>query len=653
MKRRNKKKQLACALQAMCLGGVLLAADPAAVCQATTITTSQTYSNQNRTITDDINITDGYISASGYNGMYTINLTGQNIYINQGNSAYALLAKGVAGGCTSGQGVLKINSDSSTVRIIGNVETAPIDGCATGKIYLYLTNADSFLAGMPIQRSGGIDLRFTNGATWYIPENANTFTGTREGGVSVSAVGGNIDIYHTLPGTVRSAAVGTRTFSAAGASNNSETTLSLNGATFALSSDIKNNLTDKVVLTKVSGNPFDIVGVGFGRVNNYALQIVYDPAMSKDGTYTASDLTILTTDNTGDTVTAKDYLTTRTEAAGLKTVNIKLTPTLSTSGGVTKLTALTVKNTDSAGPAATMASAASAAQMAALGAWRAENNDLQRRLGDLRWDKGNAGAWARAYGGESHIHSGAGSDVSYHGIQGGYDRARSFGEGKLFTGIAFSNMKGDASGSAGSSDIDSKLFGVYGSYLGQKGHFIDAIIKYGRFTNDTTRIHNNTTYTGDYGTNGLNMSLEYGYHKQLHNGFYLEPQAELNYSHLNSSSYTMNAGGASGAFVRNNGVDSLIARVGVNAGRSTKDGNIYLKLSCLHEFNGDTGMTATYNGTTVNSSSSGSDTWLEYGVGFNQRVGKNQNLYGEITRTACADKVSDKWKANLGWRASF
>ena len=655
MKRRNKKKQLACALQAMCLGGVLLATDPAAVCQATTITESQTYIDQKLTITDDINITDGYISASGYNGTYTIKLTGQNIYINQGNSAYALLAKGKDGGCASGHGVLRINTnDSSTVRIIGNVETAPIDGCSTGKIYLYLTNADSFLAGMPIHRSGGIDLRFTNGATWYIPEDVNTFTGTREGGGSVSAVGGgNIDIYHTLPGTVRSAAVGTRTFSAAGATNNSETTLSLNGATFALSSDIKNNLTDKVVLTNVSGNPFDTVGVGLGRVNNYALQIVYDPAMSKDGTYTASDLTILTTDNTGDTVTAKDYLTTRTEAAGLKTVNIKLTPTLSTSGGVTKLTALTVKNTDSAGPAATMASAASAAQMAALGAWRAENNDLQRRLGDLRWDEGNAGAWARAYGGKSQIHSGAGSEISYHGIQVGYDRARTIEEGRIFTGIAVSNMKGDASGTAGRSDLDSKLFGIYGSYVGKSGHFIDAIVKYGRFTNDTNRTHEGINYAGDYGTNGLNMSLEYGYHQQLHNGFYLEPQAEVNYSHLNSSSYTMNAGGTSGAFVRNSGVDSLIARVGVNAGRNTKNGNIYLKLSCLHEFNGDTGMTANYNGTTVSSDSSGSDTWIEYGVGFNQRIGQSQNLYGEITRSACADKVSDDWKANLGWRVSF
>lgn len=653
MKQSNKKK-IACALQALCLGSGLLAVEPAAVGEAATIPTTQTYYNQNLTISDDINITDGYISVSGYDGTDTINITGQNIYINQGSSAYALLAKGVSGGCANGYGVLRINTnDSSTVRIIGNVETAPDVGCSSGKIYLRLTNADSFLAGMPIKGGGTIDLRFNNGATWYIPENVNTFTGTNQGGTAVSAVGGNIDIYHTLPGTVRSAAAGTRTFSAAGQINSIESSLALKGATFVLSSDIEHNLTDKVVLTKVSGNPLDTIGASMGLTNNYAIQIAYDPAMSKDGTYTASDLTILTTDNTGDTVTAKDYLTTRTEAAGLKTVNIKLTPTLSTTGGVTKLSALTVKNTDTDGPAAIMAGAASASQLAALGAWRAENNDLQRRLGDLRWDEGDAGAWARAYGGKSQIHSDAGSDVSYHGLQIGYDRSRSLGEGKLFTGFALSNMKADASGSAGKSDLDSKLFGVYGSYLGKRGHFIDAIIKYGRLTNDTTRTYDGVSYAGDYDTNGLNMSLEYGYHKQLHNGFYLEPQVELNYSHLNSSSYTMSAGGTAGAFVRNNAVDSLIGRIGINAGRKTKDGNVYLKLSCLHEFNGDTGMTATYSGTTVNRAFSGSDTWLEYGVGFNQRLAKSQNLYGEITRTAGADKFSDSWKANLGWRNSF
>ena len=653
--KRTTKKKLICALQAMCLGSCLLAAAPASVCQAATITTTQTYNNQGATLSDDVNITDGYISVHSTGTLADLKLTGQNIFINQGSNAYALLASASKTGCgNGGTSRIYINQNgTSTVQIIGNLQTKSLDNSGTTHIYLHLTNAESYLAGMPDRQWGAVFLHLNNGATWYIPESVSTFAGTNTGGTAVSADGGNIDIYHTLPGTVRSAAAGTRTFGAAGDNNTFEASLALNGPTFVLSSDIENNKTDKIELTNVKGNPGMTGGDGLGWVNNYALQIVYDPAMSKDGTYTASDLTILTTDNTGDTVTAKDYLTTRTEAAGLKTVNIKLTPTLSTSGGVTKLTALTVKNTDSAGPAATMASAASAAQMAALGAWRAENNDLQRRLGDLRWDEGNAGAWARAYGGKSQIHSGAGSEISYHGIQVGYDRARTIEEGRIFTGIAVSNMKGDASGTAGRSDLDSKLFGIYGSYVGKSGHFIDAIVKYGRFTNDTNRTHEGINYAGDYGTNGLNMSLEYGYHQQLHNGFYLEPQAEVNYSHLNSSSYTMNAGGTSGAFVRNSGVDSLIARVGVNAGRNTKNGNIYLKLSCLHEFNGDTGMTANYNGTTVSSDSSGSDTWIEYGVGFNQRIGQSQNLYGEITRSACADKVSDDWKANLGWRVSF
>ena len=654
MKRTNKKK-LACALQALCLGG-LLAAEPAAVCEGATITTTQTYNNQNLTISDDIHITDGYISdhSSGYKG--DVYLEGQNIYINQGSSPYALLATSSLVGCgNGGTANLYINKNGAgTVQIIGNLHTSRLGIYGATNIDLYLTNAESYLAGMPDAQNGTVRLHLNNGATWYIPENANTFTGVKGGGNVIDSDRGKIDLYHTLPGTARSAAAGTRTFNATGYTNNNETTLSLNGATFVLSSDVQHDKTDRVDLTKVSGNPLDTVGSGMGITNNYAIQIAYDPSMSADGTYTAtSDLTILTTDNAGDTVTAKDYTTIRTEAAGLKTVNIKLTPTLSTAGGVTKLTALTVKNTDSDGPAALMAGAASMAQLAALGAWRAENNDLQRRLGDLRWDEGSAGTWARAYGGESQIHSGAGTDVSYHGIQVGYDRARTFGEGKLFTGFALSNMKGDASGSAGSSDLNSKLFGVYGSYLGKRGHFLDAIIKYGRFTNNTTRTYGGVNYGGEYGANGLNMSLEYGYHKQLHNGLYLEPQAELNYSHLNSSSYTMSDNGASGAFVQNNGMDSLIARVGINAGRKTKDGNLYFKLSCLHEFSGDTGMTATYNGTTVNSSSSGSDTWLEYGVGFNQRIASNQNLYGEITRTAWADKVSDNWKANLGWRVSF
>jgi outer membrane autotransporter protein len=47
------------------------------------------------------------------------------------------------------------------------------------------------------------------------------------------------------------------------------------------------------------------------------------------------------------------------------------------------------------------------------------------------------------------------------------------------------------------------------------------------------------------------------------------------------------------------------------------------------------------------------DTWYEYGIGFNSQIGEANNLYGEITKTAGADKVSDKWKATIGLRHAF
>lgn len=565
----------------------------------------------------------------GVAGGKTVNINGNLTLITHPTMVYALYVSYGSNG--EGAGVLKINMNKNkTVQIQGMVKSE-------SQLYVNFSNADSYLSG---SNEGG-NLSFSNGANWYVPDNQKMS--------NITANGGNIDFWHNTPTTPRTTPRAKTHDPAGAAAGGRSCTLSdvgsgLNGANFIISSDIQNDKADHVTLSNVSGS------------NTYTIKVAYDPAKDiGDGTYTAKTApVVLTTSNTGNAVKAGTYTATRTEAAGLTTVNVKLTPILSTNGSVTTLTGLIVGNTpEGDGPAAVLASTSAATQLSALGAWRAENNDLQRRLGDLRWDEGSAGAWVRAYGGESEINGSTSSDVSYHGIQAGYDRARTFGDGKLFTGVALSKMNGDASGSAGSSDLESNLFGVYGSYVGKRGHFIDAIIKYGRLSNDTSRTYGGVSYTGDYAAHGLNMSLEYGYRKELRDGFYLEPQAELNYGHIDGSSYTMKADGTSGAFVENNSTNSFITRVGINAGRNTKDGNVYLKLSGLHEFNGDTGMNASYNGTTVSSSSSGSDTWLEYGVGFDQRIAKDQNLYGEITRSAFADKVSDKWKANLGWRVSF
>lgn len=175
------------------------------------------------------------------------------------------------------------------------------------------------------------------------------------------------------------------------------------------------------------------------------------------------------------------------------------------------------------GSALVLAEAGAANSMNIASAWRGENNDLLRRMGDLRGSSDEAGAWVRMYG--------------------------------------------DASGSGIDGDINSTMFGLYGSYAGNRGHFADLIVKYGRVNSDFNTDKNGNSYDSDYGSNGFSITTEYGYRQNLKDDFYIEPQAELTYSHIGSSDYTMSLNGKEGAAVYNDAFKSLIGRVGFTLGR--------------------------------------------------------------------------------------
>lgn len=196
------------------------------------------------------------------------------------------------------------------------------------------------------------------------------------------------------------------------------------------------------------------------------------------------------------------------------------------------------------------------------------------------------------------------------------------------------------------------MFGVYGSYIGDKGHFADVIAKYGRSKSEFSSVSELNSYDADYASNGFSISAQYGYRRQLANNYFIEPQAELNYGYLSGSDYTMQMNGTDGASVHNDAYKSLIGRLGFNIGRQNNDNNIYLKCSLAHEFSGDVGVTATYGDVSRNSTVETKDTWLEYGIGFNTKAGKDLNLYGEVERTT-GSEVKTKWRGNLGVRCSF
>ena len=288
--------------------------------------------------------------------------------------------------------------------------------------------------------------------------------------------------------------------------------------------------------------------------------------------------------------------------------------------------------------------------LAQLSAWRSENNDLHRRMGALRVG-GESGAWIRSYGSRTEFGSYP-TEGRYSGVQVGIDRTVPLSGGTLFTGFAASMMNG----SARNSDLDGShrahFFGVYASYMGTSGAYLDAIVKYGRTTNDATAVFDGTAYTGSYSTNGWNISVEYGRRIAITPHFYWTPQAELSYGRIGTADYTMRAGSLPGAHIANDAVTTLVGRIGTQIGYEDERSAVYLKLAYLHEFKGDLHMRAQYGSTSIDRSYSARDSYFEYGLGFTGRIGR-ADIYGDLSRTAGADAINEKWKVNLGVRIGF
>lgn len=558
--------------------------------------------------------------------------------------------RGTNASCT-----LNINPNGkSTVRITGDIYPEISQGGTDRVVNLNLANEQSYWAGdiddeHLTEKKLNTNLKLSNGAVWYTGKDAYKINTESDDIFTIKSDSGIIDIYHSQPGEARQNKDSGRTFTV----NDVDDDFSgANGTTFRIGSNIEAGWSDKIVLNGKAG----ITGT-----DQYYIQIVADPSIkSADATIDLAskkivlaqvDGTNLTKDNTK--FTGKTYEGAEIDA-GLTIID--LTPELkyddTSSGWIIDKMKVGKGSSGEKGSALVMAEAGAANSMNIASAWRGENNDLLRRMGDLRGSSDEAGAWVRMYGGENKVSRGQSTNMTYKAVQGGYDKATTLKNGRLFTGFAVSHLDGDASGSGIDGDINSTMFGLYGSYVGNRGHFADLIVKYGRVNSDFNTDKNGNSYDSDYGSNGFSITTEYGYRQNLKDDFYIEPQAELTYSHIGSSDYTMSLNGKEGVAVYNDAFKSLIGRVGFTLGRQQEAGNIYAKLLLAHEFQGDIATQASYGDVTRNYTTGGSDTWIEYGIGFNNQLSKGTNLYGEIERTT-GSIVKTKWRANLGLRYSF
>ena len=298
------------------------------------------------------------------------------------------------------------------------------------------------------------------------------------------------------------------------------------------------------------------------------------------------------------------------------------------------------------------------ASLALRNVWRIEGNNVMKRMGELRsgTEAGKGGVWVRYYRGELSADSNYDSSFSqdYTGFQGGIDKVQDYKGGKLYTGIAVNRIDSNAGYTAGSGDLSSTGVGLYGSWLGSKGHYLDVIARGSKLTNDFKLVDlSGNAAKADYDTWAYGISAEYGYRQQLNAGWFVEPQAELSLGHISRVDYTT----SNGVSIRQDGVNSAIVRLGFLGGKEFSIGgrpsNAYVKASLLHDFGGNGGSTG-YYGIKSLAMQTGDLTgsWYEIGLGANLGIAKNSNLYFDALKTFNGTVRTD-WQFNAGLRFTF
>lgn len=262
------------------------------------------------------------------------------------------------------------------------------------------------------------------------------------------------------------------------------------------------------------------------------------------------------------------------------------------------------------------------------------------------------GIFAKALGGKTSSDvSGLKDSNSYWGAQIGYDKALANG---WHTGVAFDYRDGDSDYLLGGKG-DNKLysFGVYGVKKMENGSYFRVAAKAGRVENEYdvyTELRNKLH--ADYKANAYGLTAEYGktFGSEMS---YITPKVQLTWSRVGSKDYNGSANNGAIMNIYQDSYDSLVGRLGFEAGMKKAYGSLHAGLYLAHEFNGD--IDTRYfakDGGWKSTSFDGDDTWAELVLGGEYSVGRNSQLYADFARDLGGD-FQRKWKLNAGIRLRF
>ena len=278
-------------------------------------------------------------------------------------------------------------------------------------------------------------------------------------------------------------------------------------------------------------------------------------------------------------------------------------------------------------------------------AWRTVADDMYRPRVLQQGEP--TGIWARIGGGK-YSYSGSGIDTAtdYTRIQGGYDAKISRG---WTVGGQVSYLRGSEDYVFdGSGKVKSFSVGAYGLKDLGKDQYVHVETQVGRVSNDfTARNEIGEAMSGDAKSNAYSIGVRYGKTLKYDNGFYVEPQAQLNFTHFGGRNFNVD-----NVSVNQSGVNSTSGKLGLELGKQFGNGNIYTRFAAGHTFTGNV-KTAFSSGTAVKLTEQDlKGTWTELAFGGRYGFNSNNSVFADVATGLSGDLQAD-WGVNAGFTHKF
>lgn len=280
-----------------------------------------------------------------------------------------------------------------------------------------------------------------------------------------------------------------------------------------------------------------------------------------------------------------------------------------------------------------------------INAWRTMTSDMNR-TSQLQ-QGAPTGIWARISGGRyNYSNDGINTATDYTSIQGGYDSKTSR---DWTVGGQVSYLRGSEDYVFnGSGKVKSYAVGAYGLKDLGKDQYVHVESQVGRISNEfTARNEIGQAKSGDVKSNAYSFGVRYGKTIKSANGFYVEPQAQLNYTHFGGRDFT--AGTVS---VNQAGVNSTSGKLGLEVGKQFGNGNLYTRLAAGHAFTGNVKTTYASGNSVKLTEQDLKGTWTELAFGGRYGFNTNNSVYADVTTGLSGDYQAD-WGVNAGFTHKF